>query len=260
VSKGSRKRQRNQSTSGGQSGSQKKTGQQAAAQSPQASRKRSRLRIVLWVVGALAAVFILIQFIPYGRDHTNPPATDPFVWSAPGAEAVAKASCYDCHSNETRWWWAVDVAPFSWLAWRDIKEGRGRLNFSEWNNGVTVEELQRAVNGEMPPLQYTLLHPKAKLNDQTRQTLLNGFRTSLADQNAGSGSATPTPAPTSSAAGGAAVALINERCGTCHSPDQALQFRTGSADQAKALIDAMVQRGANVDAAEEQTLIDYFTR
>ena len=107
---------------------------------------------------------------------------------------------------------------------------------------------------------YTLLHPDAKLNDQTKQTLLSGFQASLANQNAGSGSATPTPAPTSTAAVGDAVALINERCSTCHSPDQALQFRTGSADQAKALIDNMVQQGANVSSSEEQTLIKYYTR
>jgi hypothetical protein len=216
------------------------------------------VRIALWVVGALVVVFILIQFIPYGRDHTNPPASNPFVWSAPGAEAIAKTSCYDCHSNETKWWWAVSVAPFSWLAWHDISGGRSRLNFSEWNGGLTTEELQRAINGEMPPLQYTLLHPNAKLNEQEKQTLLKGFSASLADQTGGSGSATPTPSPTS--AGGDAVALINERCSTCHSPDQALQFRAANADEAKALIDNMVQRGADVSASEEQTLIDYFTR
>jgi len=117
--------------------------------------------------------------------------------------------------------------------------------------------LQDAINGEMPPLQYTLLHPNAKLNDQERQTLVEGFRASLADQTGGSGSATPTPSPTSG--GGDAVALINERCSTCHSPDPALQFQTSSAGEARALIDSMVQRGASVNVAEEQTLIDYFT-
>jgi mono/diheme cytochrome c family protein len=216
------------------------------------------VRIALWVVGALVVVFILIQFIPYGRDHTNPPASNPFVWSAPGAEAIAKTSCYDCHSNETRWWWAVGVAPFSWLAWHDISGGRSRLNFSEWNGSLTAEELQRAINGEMPPLQYTLLHPNAKLNEQEKQTLLDGFLSALADQTGGSGSATPTPSPTP--AGGDAVALINERCSTCHSPDPALQYRATNADEAKALIDNMVQRGANLNASEEQAVIDYFTR
>ena len=113
----------------------------------------------------------------------------------------------------------------------------------------------------MPPLQFTLLHPSAKLTAAEKQTLVQGFQASLA----GNGDAgTPTPAPTATpsatSSGSDAVAIINARCGSCHSPDAALQFRASSAEQARALIDQMVQQGATVSAAEEQTLIDYFTR
>ena len=260
MSKGSRKRQRNRATANGRTGSRTTAGRPSTAREPRASRKRSRLTVALWVVGALVAVFVLIQFIPYGRANANPPAPNPFVWAAPGAEAIAKTSCYDCHSNETKLWWGVKVAPMSWLAWHDVNKGRSRLNFSDWNGALTTETLKRAIDGKMPPLQYTLLHPSAKLSDQQKQTLLKGFRASLADQNGASGSATPAPSPTSTSAGNDAVALINARCSTCHSPDPALQFRTTSADQAKALIDNMVQQGASVSASEEQTLIKYYTR
>ena len=222
------------------------------------TKKRSWPRIALWVIGALVAVFILIQFIPYGRDHSNPPATNPFVWSAPGAEAIAKTSCYDCHSNETNWWWAVKIAPFSWLAWNDISGGRENLNFSEWNGGLSAEELQQAINGEMPPLQYTLLHPNAKLSDQEKRTLVSGFEASLAAQSGGSSSAAPSPSPTP--AGGDAVALINDRCGVCHSAGVAQEYRAASEAEAQALIDSMVQRGANLTSAEARTLVQYFTR
>ncbi len=221
--------------------------------------KRSWLRTALWVIGTLVAVFIVIQFIPYGKDHDNPPVTAAFVWADPAAEAVARESCYDCHSNETKWWWATSIAPASWLVWRDVSEGRSRLNFSEWNGSVTAEQVRDAVDGEMPPLQYTLIHPGAKLNDAERQTLADGFGASLAgDQNAPSGS-TPSPSPTSSAASDA-VTVIDQRCSRCHSADQALAFRAGDAAEAQALIDSMKQRGAQLAEAEEQALVEYFTR
>ncbi len=222
-------------------------------------KKRSWLKTALWVIGALVVVFVVIQFLPLAK-HSNPPATNPFVWSAPGAEAVAKASCYDCHSNETKWWWATRIAPVSWLTWHDVSDGRARLNFSEWTGAVTADQIARAVNGEMPPGQYTLIHPNARLDDRERQVLIDGFTASLADNGGGSAtSATPTPAPSSSASGDA-TAVIRQRCGSCHSPDPALQFHAGSTAEAQALIDSMKQRGAQLTAQEEQSLLAYYTR
>jgi len=226
-----------------------------------ARRKRSRKKIALWTILGLIAVFVLIQFVPYGRDHTQQPATNAFKWSSPQAEAIAKKSCYDCHSNKTKWWWGVKIAPASWLAQHDIDDAQKVFNFSEWDGSLTTEGLQNAINNNMPPLQFTLLHPSAKLSDADKQTLVDGFQASLAD-NGSSGATTPaaTPTPSATSSGSDAVAIINARCGSCHSPDPALQFRASSASDAQALIDAMVQRGAAVTAAEEQTMIDYYTR
>src|SRR5450759_4964329 len=113
-------------------------------------RKSSRARTVLLVLGALLAVFVLIQFAPYGRDHTNPPVTAPFKWSSAQAKAIAKRSCYDCHSNKTKSWWAIKIAPFSWLAQHDISAGRARVNFSEWNGGLSAQGLQHTLDRGMP--------------------------------------------------------------------------------------------------------------
>jgi len=221
------------------------------------TRRRGLLRLALWTIGILAALFVAAQFVPYGRDHTNPAAPNPFVWRSAAAEAIARTSCYDCHSYETRWWWAVKVAPFSWLAWHDISDGRRHLNFSAWTGQATAAEIRDAVDGEMPPRQYVLLHPGARLSDAEKQTLVNGFSASLAANSAGS--AAPTPVPSAGSASDA-VAVIDARCSSCHSPDQAVQFRTSSTAEAQALIDAMVQRGATVTDQERQVLIDYFTR
>jgi mono/diheme cytochrome c family protein len=218
------------------------------------------------VVGALVVVFLLIQLVPYGRSsHSNPPATDAFVWTDPAAEAIARESCYDCHSNETVWWWATDIAPFSWLVQRDVDEGRARLNFSESGELPQAGELQEVVGeGEMPPFQYTLIHPGAKLDDAEKQTLTQGYAAGLAARGAsGDGDtgqqSTPSPSPTSAAAADA-VTVIEQRCSRCHSADAPLSFRAGSAAEAQALIDSMKQRGAQLTEAEEQALVVYFTR
>jgi cytochrome c553 len=225
-------------------------------------RGRSWKKILLWAIGAAVVVFILIQFVPYGRaSHSNPEATTPFKWTDPQAEAIAKTSCYDCHSNETKWWWATNIAPMSWLVQRDVDGARSAFNFSEWAGEPSVARMSEAVNGEMPPFQYTMIHPDAKLTDAEKQTLLAGYEASLAANGAASSGATPEPSPSATTGSTSdATAIIAARCGSCHSTDQALAFRAASAADAQALIDAMIQNGATVTADEQQTLVDYFTR
>ena len=246
-------------------GSGRKSGRKRESKSRGASGRRSaRMRTALWVIGALVAVFILIQFVPFGRDHTNPPATNPFRWTSSQAKAIARRSCYDCHSNHTRYWWAVDIAPFSWLAAHDIQDGRARLNFSEWTGSLSTPALESAVSNNMPPLQYTLLHPSAKLSAADKQTLLDGFQQSVAAMDSGSGSGSSSGSSSSgsgssSSSSASATAIIDARCGSCHSAAPAQQFRASSAAEAQALIDQMIQQGASVSPAEEQALIKYYT-
>ena len=227
---------------------------------------RSWKKILLWAIGIAVVVFALIQLVPYGRSsHSNPPATDPFTWTDPQAEAIARQSCYDCHSNETVWWWATNIAPFSWLVQRDVDGGRDNMNFSTSDPLPPAAEFAEVVNeGEMPPFQYTLIHSDAKLSDAEKQTLIAGYQAGLATSGASTGGA---PAPESSAtpaaaatASGDAVALIGLRCTSCHTGDRALGYRAGSAAEAQALIDDMIRRGAQVTAAEQQLLVQYFTQ
>jgi len=149
-----------------------------------ARKRRSKKRVALWVIGILVVIFALMQAVPYGRSHDNPPATSPFTWTDPQAEAIARVSCYDCHSNETDWWWATNIAPFSWLVQADIDGGRSRLNFSDYRGRPDVAEFQHAIQEGMPPFQYTIIHWGAKLTDEEKQILVQGYADSIA---AGSG-------------------------------------------------------------------------
>jgi hypothetical protein len=62
-------------------------------------RRRTLVRAGL----GLFAVAVLLQLVPYGRDHTNPPVTQDAPWPDGRARELATAACYDCHSNQTRW-------------------------------------------------------------------------------------------------------------------------------------------------------------
>ena len=135
--------------------------------------------MALWGLAGLFVVALTIQAIPYGHDHSNPPVRQEPAWASQEVRSLAVSSCFDCHSNQTHWPWYSNVAPASWLIQRDVDEGRQRLNFSEWDRPQEgAEEAAEVVDeGDMPPSQYTLLHPGARLSSTERQTLAQGFQT-----------------------------------------------------------------------------------
>ena len=132
----------------------------------------------------LAIVFVLIQLVPYGRAHDNPPVTREPDWDSPRTAELAKRACGDCHSNETTWPWYSKVAPFSWLMQNHVDEGREHFNFSEMNErqrkaDEAAEELDK---GEMPPWAYLLAHPEAKLTNVEKRILIQGLRDTFGDR------------------------------------------------------------------------------
>ena len=119
---------------------------------------------------------LLIQLVPYGRNHQNPPVAAEPSWDTPQTRELAVSACFDCHSNETVWPWYSNIAPFSWYIQSHVDEGRQILNFSEWNRPQRSGEAAEAVReGSMPPLSYTLIHPKARLTDAQITALANGL-------------------------------------------------------------------------------------
>jgi mono/diheme cytochrome c family protein len=136
----------------------------------------SRRQIKFGLLGSLALV-LLIQLVPYGHAHSNPPVTRAAKWPAGPGQQIAEAGCYDCHSNLTKWRWYSNVAPSSWLVQHDVEDGRGILDFSEWDKPQpdAGEVKEMISSGEMPPLQYTLAHPSAKLSDTEKKQLVDAI-------------------------------------------------------------------------------------
>ncbi|HEV2691978.1 MAG TPA: heme-binding domain-containing protein [Verrucomicrobiae bacterium] len=125
-----------------------------------------------------AAGFALLQLTNPAR--TNPPVINDMVAaSAPPTHitAMLHAACYDCHSSETRWPWYSHVAPMSWLIVSDVREGRDRLNLSEWPTDAKraarrLENMSSEISsGDMPLVKYTKMHADARLTEAQRKEL-----------------------------------------------------------------------------------------
>ena len=121
-----------------------------------------------------------IQFIKI--DKTNPPVTADL--NAPAeVRTILRNACYDCHSNETIWPWYSKVAPVSWMIENHVKEGREKLNFSEWEkySDTKKTEMKKEIwekinSSEMPLQMYAYLHSKSNL-DIMKKKLIQDWAT-----------------------------------------------------------------------------------
>ena len=131
------------------------------------------LNIIAWSVGLL----LLLQFIQIDIP-TPPKATAQDEIKAPKeVMAILKKSCYDCHSNNTKFPWYSDIAPISWQVHSNIKNGRAWMNFSIWNRYDEKKKqkfykgIVDALNIKMPPAEYLLIHKEARLSPKERKLL-----------------------------------------------------------------------------------------
>ncbi|WP_428024838.1 heme-binding domain-containing protein [Arcobacter sp.] len=134
----------------------------------------SKGKIILGIVVAA----VLIQFIPYGKDYTNPPVVSEPQWDSMQTKVLFDKACANCHSNNTIYPWYSKVAPISWLVAFDVEEGREHFNVSMWgaqrkNKGD--EAAKEVKDGEMPPIYYLPTHPEAKLTQSETQQLILGL-------------------------------------------------------------------------------------
>lgn len=93
---------------------------------------------------------------------------------------ILATSCYDCHSDSTRYPWYVNVQPVGWLMASHIKNGKKELNFSQfasYSQRRRRAKLKAMINqvrdDEMPLASYTFIHREGKLNEQEKKLFLN---------------------------------------------------------------------------------------
>ena len=154
----------------------------------------SRIRIIiLAIVGIGILGFVVLQVIPASSINPkfaapgNPEVTYTINWDSPQTEQLARAACFDCHSNETRYPWYSNIAPMSWLVNKDINDGRRKMNFSTGSHLFTDEMEEEISKGRMPLPIYLPLHPEANLTAEQKQQLIDGLLATFGESNSATG-------------------------------------------------------------------------
>ena len=139
--------------------------------------------IFLWSFGTL----LLLQFVRI--NVPNPPKATPEdeIKAPKEVMSLLKKSCYDCHSNHTKWPWYSKVVPISWQVNSNVKNGREWLNFSIWSKydqkkkDKIYKGIVNALRIKMPPAEYLLIHKEARLSPKERKTITNWAQSKIKD-------------------------------------------------------------------------------
>ncbi|HHD77819.1 MAG TPA: cytochrome C [Campylobacteraceae bacterium] len=129
------------------------------------------------ILAIFVLLLILIQLI---RPERTNPATEPkeTLHADPDVMKILKRSCYDCHSNETKWPWYSNIAPLSWSIISHVNDGRKALNFSHYvtiDPKIKEKRLKRLIkttrNGMMPLPSYLWIHKDALVSSAEKERL-----------------------------------------------------------------------------------------
>jgi hypothetical protein len=143
------------------------------------------LKFIKRIVIVLVVILVGIQFIPTTHNQSDEVSETDFIkaFSAPNnIKMLLKTSCYDCHSNNTKYPWYDKIQPLSWLLEDHINNGKEELNFSEF--GLYSKRKQKSKlksiisqikDNEMPLSSYTILHSKAKLSKNDKKLIMDWF-------------------------------------------------------------------------------------
>ncbi len=130
----------------------------------------------------LTALF-LIQFIRPPKNISNGIGVNDITtkyFIPDDVQHILKASCYDCHSNNTRYPWYWQIQPVTWFMNGHIKDAKRSLNFSTFasykinKQYKSFDNINKEVKkGDMPLTSYTLIHRDAILKDTQRVLIAN---------------------------------------------------------------------------------------
>ena len=142
-----------------------------------------------WLAVLVVAIVLVIQVIPVERNVSTVTPGQSFEKTEKvpaNVAAILKVSCYDCHSNNTRYPWYSELQPGAWFMARHIKKGKEELNLDEFNDYSKRRKkakiksiISQIEKEEMPLKSYLLLHPDAGLTPNKKKVLLQFFQSEL---------------------------------------------------------------------------------
>jgi hypothetical protein len=131
----------------------------------------------------LLIVFVILQFFRPKKNISDTPAINDItkVYTVPtNVMASLQTSCYDCHSNNTKYPWYSNIQPVAWWLADHIEEGKKEINFNEFASYSLRRQYRKfkEINDqleedEMPLKSYTIIHGDAKLSKEQKVQIYN---------------------------------------------------------------------------------------
>ena len=128
-------------------------------------------------------IFVISQFFSPEKNEGDLSSITSFVSETKPTDEVLKVlkeSCFDCHTNRTRYPWYSKITPVNYWMADHVKVGKKKLNFSKWSNYSLKrkehksEELYEMIEKkEMPLPSYTWTHADANLSQAQIDALVN---------------------------------------------------------------------------------------
>ncbi|MBA3830024.1 MAG: heme-binding domain-containing protein [Taibaiella sp.] len=123
---------------------------------------------------ALLIVFVIIQLIRPAENISSaamPRAITAVYPVSDSVQTILKKACYDCHSDNTRYPWYVNIQPVAWWMNDHVMQGRSHLNFSQFGTYKKTKQARKlgqvaksVTEGWMPIGSYTWIHKDAILS------------------------------------------------------------------------------------------------
>ncbi|PQJ77088.1 heme-binding domain-containing protein [Polaribacter glomeratus] len=134
------------------------------------------MKIIKKIAIVLLVALVIAQFFGPEKNEGDITSVDAFMAETNPPAKVRKIlseSCFDCHSNNTKYPWYDNITPVNFWLDEHINDGKKHLNFSDWSSYSLkkkehkMDELHEEVEeGEMPLNSYTWTHSEANLTPE----------------------------------------------------------------------------------------------
>src|SRR5690554_1327682 len=141
------------------------------------------MKIIKKIGFIFLVVFIIAQFFGPEKNQGDTTSVDAFLLDTNPPEVVQqilKSSCFDCHSDYSRYPWYNNITPVNYWIADHIKDGKKHLNLSKWNDysdkkkDHKLDELIEMVEEkEMPLPSYLYTHDEAKLSQEQIEAVVS---------------------------------------------------------------------------------------
>lgn len=141
------------------------------------------MRILKGIGLFLLIAFVVIQFFRPDRNISKGDSSGAIAKQLlvpADVQAILQNACYDCHSNNTRYPWYMNVQPVAWFMSDHVREGKKELNFDAFGAYSGRRQLSRlksiagrVKDGTMPLSSYTFMHKEARLSEVEKELIID---------------------------------------------------------------------------------------